>query len=294
MTTGALTIPAAEQLLEKISGSEWTPRVINIGALVLLTYSLAQWTWHIAGSDAPAPATVMRPTVTATSETALRDVLAANLFGQAAATQVSSTNLPATALNLVLTGVMVRGENSFALLGVDGAPEAPFGIGQDVTAGAKLHAVYADRIVLRRGGALETLMLKEGDAKLAPGSIVSGTGATPPSGQSVVRNQGPNSFAVAREGLNRQMQTPDFLSQALMVPNAGGGFLVRQIQPGSLYERLGLHVGDVIRSVNGQPINNVDEVMRLYQQLGGLDNVGQLAVEVSRAGKPETLNYQLQ
>lgn len=286
-------MPAAEQLLEKIASSPWTPRVINVAALLLLTYSLAQWTWRLVSSPEPAPAPAIRPTATATQETALRDLLAASLFGNAPVTAGSSSNLPLTALNLVLTGVMASGQNGFALISVDGAVELPYGIGQDVTGGAKLHAVYGDRVVLRRGGTLETLPLKENDAKLAPGSIVSGT-PVPPSPGNIVRAQGPNSFAVAREGINRQLQTPEFLSQAQMVPNAGGGFLVRQIQAGSLYERLGLRAGDVIRSVNGQPINNIDEVMRLYQQLGGLDTVGQLSVEVSRAGKPETLNYQLQ
>jgi general secretion pathway protein C len=293
MTSGALSLPAAEQLLEKIAGSPWTPRATNVAALLLLTYSLAQWTWRLAGSPDPAPAPTIRPTATATQETALRDLLAASLFGQAPATAGSSNNLPLTALNLVLTGVMASGQSGFALISVDGATELPYGVGQDVSAGAKVHAVYGDRVVLRRGGTLETLPLKEFESKLAPGSIVSGAPA-PSTSSNIVRAQGPNSFAVAREGINRQMQTPEFLSQAQMVPNAGGGFLVRQIQAGSLYERLGLRAGDVIRSVNGQPINNIDEVMRLYQQLGGLDNVGQLSVEVSRAGKPETLNYQLQ
>jgi general secretion pathway protein C len=290
MTSGALSIPAVEQLLEKFANSPWAPRVTNVAALLLLTYSLAQWTWRLVGSPDPAPAPAIRPTATATQETALRDLLAASLFGQAPVTAGSSSNLPLTALNLVLTGVMASGQSGFALISIDGATELPYGIGQDVTAGAKLHAVYGDRVVLRRGGTLETLPLKEFESKLAPGSIVSGA----PAPANIVRAQGPNSFAVAREGINRQMQTPEFLSQAQMVPNAGGGFLVRQIQAGSVYERLGLRAGDVIRSVNGQPINNMDEVMRMYQQLGGLDNVSQLSVEVSRAGKPETLNYQLQ
>ncbi len=87
------------------------------------------------------------------------------------------------------------------------------------------------------------------------------------------------------------MQKPDFLSQALMVPNAGGGFLVREIQPGSMYEKLGLRVGDVIQSVNGQAVNTVDDVMRLYQQFESVANV---SVEVRRAGRVETLVYNFQ
>ena len=65
-------------------------------------------------------------------------------------------------------------------------------------------------------------------------------------------------------------------------------------QPGSVYEKLGVRTGDVIRSVNGQPINNMDEVMKLYQQLGGIDRVGSVAIEVTRGGRTESLQYNIE
>jgi len=55
-----------------------------------------------------------------------------------------------------------------------------------------------------------------------------------------------------------------------------------------------VRTGDVIRSVNGQPINNMDEVMKLYQQLGGIDKVGSVAIEVTRGGRTESLQYNLE
>jgi len=75
---------------------------------------------------------------------------------------------------------------------------------------------------------------------------------------------------VDRRQLQQQLGRPEFLNQALIVPNPDGGFLVRQIQAGSLYEKLGLRPGDVIRNVNGQPLTNMDDVMRLYQQFAPL------------------------
>ena len=45
MTTTAQMMPAAEQIFERISTSRWTPIGINVVAIVLLTYSLAQWSW---------------------------------------------------------------------------------------------------------------------------------------------------------------------------------------------------------------------------------------------------------
>jgi len=95
---------------------------------------------------------------------------------------------------------------------------------------------------------------------------------------------------VDRRHLQQQMGKPEFLSQALIVPNPGGGFLVRQIQPGSLYEKLGLHPGDVIKNVNGQALTSMDDVMRLYQQFGSAQRV---LVEVQRQGRNETLYYDM-
>ena len=69
---------------------------------------------------------------------------------------------------------------------------------------------------------------------------------------------------------------------------------VRQVQPGSMYEKLGVRTGDVIRGVNGQPVNNMEEVMKVYQQLGGMNRAGSVTLEVTRGGKTEVLQYNLE
>jgi general secretion pathway protein C len=85
------------------------------------------------------------------------------------------------------------------------------------------------------------------------------------------------------------MRTPDFLRQATMIPSKSGGFQVQQIQAGSLYEKLGLRAGDVIKVVNGQPVNSAEDAMRLYQQMSNIDAV---QLEITRDGKSEHLYYQ--
>jgi len=284
--------PDLGQLLNRIATSRWTPVVVNLVALVLLAYSLAQWTWRLmTPASNPVAAPIQSPVQD--SGAVLRELLAANLFGVIAPGQggFSPDTLPLTSLNLVLTGVMVRGKDSFALIKINGGEEQAVVIGEEVTAGAKLHAVYPDRAVLTRNGVYESLILKENAEALAPGSIVSSAPRTNDF-SNTVRGSG-NQFTVNRQSMVQQMQRPEFLSQALVVPNAGGGFLVREVQPGSIYEKLGVRVGDVIRGVNGQPVNNMDDVMKIYQQLGGLQTSGNVAIEVTRGGRSENLNYHL-
>jgi general secretion pathway protein C len=150
-----------------------------------------------------------------------------------------------------------------------------------------LQAVYPDRVVIRRNGALESLLLEGVD-----NSQPLAEAAMPQVGRTageIVRETGANQYTVARDQLAAQMRTPEFLKQATLVPSSGGGFLVRQIQPGSLYEKLGVRAGDVIKSVNGQPINTAEDAIKLYQQMSSISSV---QMEITRGGKNESLHYQ--
>jgi general secretion pathway protein C len=145
----------------------------------------------------------------------------------------------------------------------------------------RLDAVERDRIVILRNGAREAVPLK--DVEKTAGLVLQ------PPAQPIVQPNASGAL-VDRKQLQQQLGKPEFLSQALIVPNSDGGFLVRQIQPGSLYEKLGLRPGDVIRNVNGQALTSMDDVMRLYQQFGTAQRV---LVEVQRQGRSETLYYDM-
>src|SRR3970282_1747437 len=46
-TSMTLMMPATEQLIGKSGASRWTPLAVNAVASLLLTYSLAQWSWRL-------------------------------------------------------------------------------------------------------------------------------------------------------------------------------------------------------------------------------------------------------
>lgn len=280
--------------IERWLGRRWVPAAINLAALALLSFGLAQTTWRLLTPATPGSLDTGVADTDNSADYNLQALRAADLFGRAAAPRpdVTLDAIPLSSLNLSLTGVMVTPAGSFALISADGSPELPFGVGQEITAGVTLHAVYADRVLIRRGGATESLMLKDTAQALPTGAIVN---PGPPARRSdpsrAVQRFSDHNFTVDRQQLTQQMQTPEFLTQALMVPNAGGGFLVREIQPGSMYEKLGLRVGDVINAVNGQPVNTVEDVMRLYAQFG---TAAKVQIDVRRAGRSETLVYNIQ
>ncbi len=272
------------------------PAVLNIAALLLLTGSMAHWTWQLV----PLPAIAVPQGALTTQDTGaaydLQGLLDAQLFGKVAPTAVvpgptTVAAIPTSSLDLTLTGIVAAGSESLALIRVNKEPETPFAIGEQVAHGVTLKEVYADRAIILRGAAVEALLLEEQTAGVGD---LSGAASPPPPTGNVVEPQGNNSYRIDRDLVAEEMRDPDIFRQALIVPNAGGGFLVRQIKPGSIYEKLGLRVGDVIRKVNGRNINSVDEALRLYQQLGGVDQVADVELEVLRAGRPEQLRYTVQ
>lgn len=290
-TSGVETLVNLFQRAQGLLTTRWFPLVVNLAAFLLLAWGLASWTWVVFKPVVPVviPDNNNAAAMTTTSFDP-HALLAAHLFGQApvAANTQSINDIPISSLNLVLTGVVAAGGESYALISVNGQPQEPFAVGQEIpTTGAILQAVYPDRAILTRNGVSESLML-EGMAK----SLADVTGGEEPPAPLAIQQAGANQYMLPRELITQQLRKPqELFSQALMVPNAGGGFLVREIQPNSLYEKLGLRVGDVLRSVNGRPINTVDDAMKVYQ---ALSTARDIRVEVVRGGRSEQLTYNLQ
>lgn len=280
--------------LEQRMGTQHLILAINIIALALFTNSLANWTWQI-----------IQPTLTpviaqSAKDSAKRDIdlqvlLAANLFGTAeipeSSTFTSPDQVPLSSLNLILTGVVVAGEESIALISVSGQQQLPYTIGEEVAQGAILDTVYPDRVILQRSGILESLVLKDAVDSLIQTET---TRSRLPAKISIndIRSMGGNSYSFPHQLIKEQLKNPKFLSDARIVPRKnGGGFLVQRLKKGSLYEKLGLKRGDVIESIDGQAINTAQDAMSHYQKLNGQ---GQIQVGVVRNGQPQMLQFYLE
>lgn len=281
---------AVDHLLDRLSTSRWLPHAVNLAAFVLLIYGLAQWTWRALEQPSPTVATGFAPSRPSQPGFDPQQVISGQLFGAVQnAGAMDPGRLPLSSLNIVLTGVMARGAGSFAFLSVNGTPETVFSIGQEITAGATLEAVHADGVVLRRGGALESVLLKDSDLSLPSGSIVTNP-RTEAAG--AVRSLGGGSYAIDRQALTQNLNV-ETLSQASVTPGAGG-LVVRDVQAGSVFEKLGLRAGDVVRNINGQPVNNLEDVMKIYAQYAAIPQAAPIPVEISRGGRSEVFQYKMQ
>jgi general secretion pathway protein C len=276
MSAAQRFMPSAGQIQAMLTHRA-LPAAAAVAALLWLCFALAQGTWRLLQPASPAVARAEMESVD------LNVLTRAQIFGQAPPKGAEETNLAPSNLNITLTGVAVQPRGGCALVIVQGQPESAYCAGEELAPGARLEAVEKDRIVILRNGQREAVTLK--DVEKTAGLIV-----PPPIVPPIVQPGPAGGQFVDRRQLQQQLGKPEFLSQALIVPNPDGGFLVRQIQPGSLYEKLGLRQGDVIRNVNGQTLTSMDDVMRLYQQFGSAQRV---LVEVQRQGRSETLYYDM-
>lgn len=73
-------------------------------------------------------------------------------------------------------------------------------------------------------------------------------------------------------------------------PNSGGGVRIEGVTPGSIGAARGMMAGDVVRDVNGQPLNSIADLRTLMNN-PAFKNQNGLRVTVERAGKPVVLEY---
>lgn len=103
-------------------------------------------------------------------------------------------------------------------------------------------------------------------------------------------------FAVKRTDLDSYTRDlPSLLKDARMTPNivpGGGveGFRFVWIKPGSIYEKLGLKPGDVVKGVNNEEINDPKKAFQAYQSLRDSDGI---VLNVIRDGREQRISYSI-
>lgn len=68
------------------------------------------------------------------------------------------------------------------------------------------------------------------------------------------------------------------------------GFKLTSMKKQSVYEKLGLKQGDIIKTVNGKPMNSPQDAAELTDLMKTADKI---EVELIRNGTPQKMTYQL-
>lgn len=212
-------------------------------------------------------------------------VLNTHLFGVASASDKPAgdgADAPQTSLTLVLAGTIASSDpkQGLGIIGETAANAKVYSVGDSVTGGALLHAVYSDRVILDRSGQLEALLLPRQTQSTGTATAPAPAAATaaPPSGLADrVRRmiaQDPGSVA--------EIMRP----QPVFANGQQRGYRVYPGRNRQQFTKLGLRPGDLVMSVNGTPLDDPARGMEIFRSIGSADSV---RVTVERNGRPQEL-----
>ena len=71
------------------------------------------------------------------------------------------------------------------------------------------------------------------------------------------------------------------------------GFLVQNIAVAKLTETFGIRQGDIIKSINGYPVNSLFGIYKIYEDVSSSKAVKFLSIDIVRGGNKETLIYKI-
>jgi general secretion pathway protein C len=110
-----------------------------------------------------------------------------------------------------------------------------------------------------------------------------------------LKKLGPGKFAVSRAEVQQTMENPaQFFSQMRALPHfvngKTDGFSISQVAPGSVFEQLGLQDGDLLTSIDGQPVTNPMQAMGLIE---AVKTASAIDLTVNRGGSPTSVHLDL-
>jgi general secretion pathway protein C len=224
---------------------------------------------------------------------------------------------PMPSVKLVLMGTTLGGASDLAIFEKEGKVEI-FSVGEEVAPALKLVEVKADRaFVLSDGKRVEYLLFTE---RLASST----KGRTPPQARkaksrrksrssrpsrasvskasssefdaSAIRKVGDNSWVIDRGQVEQSLDNmSQLITEVRVIPNLNAdrqadGFKIFEVKPASIFARLGVRNGDIIKEVNGLQLNGIDQA---YQALSALQSESSVQINLVRRNKPVTLTYEI-
>lgn len=224
--------------------------------------------------------------------TAYNTISSRNIFGVSKSTApvAATPTAQATSLKLRLVGTNIRSRGNPLAIIEDTAKknQEVFGLNEAVFDQAKIVEILPDKVKLDRNGRLEVLELEDENPTLASAQSGPGEDAAPPGDDQTQFNVPESELESALANL------PQLLSQARAVPyfrnNQSIGMRLFAIRRGSLYEKLGLKNGDILKAVNNNSLSDPTQALKLFEQLKTERNI---QVKVERGGQDLDLSYSI-
>lgn len=302
----AVAFPATLlQRLQSVPLHIWQRLVLTLAVLlILLTLARLTWRLHEALTWTVPPAPLAAADLAPPRQVDVDELVAAELFGSASVAETvdSETEAPDSTAALKLLGVFAsdNAKNASAIIGEASGGQSVVFVGEAVPGGyGTLKEVFRDRVVIDRGGRLETLRMEDLTAQLGD---LSGGAEAKPAEAAAPRTLDKRKDAQLTQTLadmrGKLRDNPTALADVIAIEpqydKASGQLQGYRIGPGKdrkLFGRFGLQRNDVVTAINGV---NLDDPTRALSLLDELNDAKELTLDLQRGGQPVTVQLSLQ
>ncbi|MGH7907624.1 MAG: type II secretion system protein GspC [Candidatus Binataceae bacterium] len=283
--------------------------ILNFALIALLAYVAALCVNHLIasrfagnGEIAEAPAISVRRHAAAYSRASYDAIVKRDIFNLVPRKTVRAAPAPiARDLHIKLLGTShATRAKPFAIVeDQQTGTQALYRPGDIIPNAGRVTEIRRSSIIIDRNGKLVTLKMPESllgasassSSRAGPNTFSARTSG-PAGGISQVS---PDRYVISRTSVDQNLQNmAQLFTQIRAVPNLDNGqtngFRLSEIQPGSVFQQIGLHDGDVLVNVNGQELNDPARALQIFSQLRDSNSI---SLEVLRNGHPIALNYKI-
>ena len=194
--------------------------------------------------------------------------------------------LKPTSLNIVLLGTVSGPQRvAFAVMEEKGKKKQGLYQTGDKVQGALIKKVLRGKVILEVKGKDEILEMEQ--AKTGKRGSRRGSAGNGDDGYTIT---------VGRHDLQKSLgNINSLLTQVRIRPliknGKPDGLLLSHVKPGSIFAKLGLKNGDVVKKIDNKLIKSPDDAFAFYNQL---KSGAELSLEIGRGSETKTLNYRFE
>lgn len=264
----------------------FAPTLVAVVLVIAIAAQLASLVWKILAPEPAPSAPAGGIDSRGPSGPNVAGIVNAHLFGTAAVeASGDAASAPVTNLRLVLAGTLAGADptQGWAIVGESAQAAKVYATGASLPGGAKLREVYLDRVILDRGGRLESLPLP----RLA--------GAAAPAQVSYARPVQAPQPGLAEAVEQAVRQDPGVISEVIRPQPvfAGGQQRGYRLYPGrnrDKFAALGLMPGDLVTAINGNPLSDPNQGLEMLRGIGA---GGLVTLTVTRNGAEQDISVDL-
>lgn len=237
----------------------------------------------------------------------IRRITERNLFDSSAKKQINiqpseptinDQELKPTSLNIELLATVVfrNSRYSVALMNDRSSNSTRYYSIGDRIQGANVVRIERFRVIIRRAGRLEFAEIQAAKSKIEDLQPARKTPTSPTTTKTNLEEISPGRFAIPEETVSGLLKDlPSILKQARAIPvnGAGGkldGFKIVEIKNDSIFEKIGIQNGDVVKRVNDDNLDSIEKGMSLFT---ALRNEKTISIDIDRGGTRLNYTYEI-